>query len=317
MENETFKTMNTPVSMRGAGVYNENSQFQRRALSTCFKLLPVTVSQTGSNVTIADYGCSEGSNSSLTANTLEGPRVLPLMAPKSYYEQVLPAGSVDIGVSTSSLNWLPCLQVARETPLPAEEVCAAAMKDLTCFLQHRHVEVRPGGTLLLCLPIDGELNFDSPIQALRGAIQDVAGRPTAAAYQEPVYFRKREDVDTILKELEADWQIVDLFEQDVVHPASARAQSLISDTCTSFDQDVLIPCAKTLCDWTLAIAANSTINIIRLFERRARNLDNTEEEDTDQRLLDTLSEALFRRLLRIDWTRPIGSRYLSVKLQRI
>lgn len=260
--------------------------------------------------------CSTIFSSPLMARKKVRPQMLPLLAPGSYYEQVLPAESVDIGVSMTSLHWLQCLQEPRTTPLTAEEISNAASHDLTCFLQLRHLELRPGGTLLLLFPLDGDLSFNPLFGAIKNAIHDVAGPLAAASYQVPVYIRQREEVDKVLQDQMADWQVIDRFEHDLEHQASSQIRSTASKNGLAFDQDCLVSSARMMCDWGLAIATSSIINTIRFFEKRSQKLDPTETQETDQELLERITEALFKRLLEIDWTQPIGSRSIYIKLQR-
>ncbi|KAE8351299.1 S-adenosyl-L-methionine-dependent methyltransferase [Aspergillus coremiiformis] len=343
----------TQTAMRGAGVYNKNSQFQGRAVEPCLKFLPVTTSQTGSHVTIADYGCSEGSNSlfflqkllpslsfhktatvvfndtpwndfnslssALYATTLmtanpEAPQVLPLMAPKSYYEQVLPEGSLDIGISTTSLNWLPCLQTVRQTPLDETQLSVAAMDDLTCFLRNRHVELRSGGMLLLCIPIKGEVNLDLTLQALTKAIEEVAGPSAAAVYRFPFYTRQAEDVSTVFSKLARDWQIIEQFEQDIEQPAAEQMRLMVQSAGpTGCDQDKLIHYAKAVGDFIIAIAAASILNTIRTFGQTRTG----KQENMDDQILDDVAAVFWKHFLTVDLSKRTGLRFIYLKVKRI
>lgn len=79
---------------------------------------------------------------------------------RSFYETVLPPGSVDFGWSSFAALWLsriPALIPGHILPLRASGAVGAAFEsqaamDWEQFLRHRAVELRPGGRLMVVLP---------------------------------------------------------------------------------------------------------------------------------------------------------------------
>eukprot|EP00741_Cyanophora_paradoxa_P020746 tig00021293_g20025.t1 len=86
--------------------------------------------------------------------------VYTTLAPRSFYEQVLPPGSVDCGFSFTALHWMRRVPVEAPSAfypddLPPHERAAfaeQAAKDWEAFLVARRAELRPGGRLCLVFP---------------------------------------------------------------------------------------------------------------------------------------------------------------------
>ncbi|KAJ6262569.1 Methyltransferase FUS9 [Drechslerella dactyloides] len=134
------------LAMTGDNFYNENSDQQYLAMEASLPLFADL--KLGSNVTIADYGCSQGA-SSITAMQMLVARlpagstatlifndlpsndfnslikllptispsdptttIYPSIAPTSFYNPVVPTSTVDIAFALSSVHWL------REMPKP-------------------------------------------------------------------------------------------------------------------------------------------------------------------------------------------------------
>ncbi|KAE8315052.1 S-adenosyl-L-methionine-dependent methyltransferase [Aspergillus transmontanensis] len=339
------------VSMRGAGFHNLNSQWQYRAVKECFKLLPVAVSQTDPDITIVDYGSSEGHNatiflrallqympavskatiifndtpandygslistfyaSPLVASEPGSPRVLPLLAPRNYYDQVLPDALADIGVCLTSLHWVRCMQPIRETPLERSHVAASAKEDLTCFLSMRHREIRREGILIVCFPIDAQLTLDPVIQILKEAISCVAGPKAGSAYQFPVYFRPKKEVHEVLDQLNDKWEVIQEFSTPNEHPASSLFRLGDKKNAAALES-----CAKAICDFLIAVLGHSIVKTIQAFGKKMENDLGEPDEESFQRILDEVSMAYRRLLLDFDWNTPIGTDFIYLKLRRI
>ncbi|KAB8270147.1 S-adenosyl-L-methionine-dependent methyltransferase [Aspergillus minisclerotigenes] len=325
------------VSMRGAGFYNLNSQWQYRAVKECSKLLPVAVLQTDPDITIVDYGSSEGHNatvflwallkcmpdvskatiifndtpandygslistfyaSPLVASEPGSPRVLPLLAPRNYYDQVLPDALADIGVCLTSLHWVRCMQPIRETPLERSHIAASAKEDLTCFLSMRHREIRREGILIVCFPIDAQLTLDPVIQILKEAISCVAGPMAGSVHQFPVYFRPKKEVYEVLNQLHDQWEVIQEFSTPNEHPASSL-------------------CAKAICDFLIAVLSHSIVKTIQAFGTNMEKALGEPDEESFERILNDVSMAYRRLLLDFDWNTPIGTDFIYLKLRRI
>ncbi|XPS77131.1 hypothetical protein M3J09_009165 [Ascochyta lentis] len=151
-------------AMRGNGYYNDHSALQRVAALFAVELFPDLSKK--NDLTLVDYGCSQGANSiapikqllstfpdgstahivfndrpyndfsTLAATIKQHERELdrtgsltiyPSMVPISFYNPIASPASVDIGVSWSSLNYLE----HQPPPLPAS--------DLATLIQQRAI----------------------------------------------------------------------------------------------------------------------------------------------------------------------------------
>ncbi|KAF3936694.1 hypothetical protein ABW19_dt0200539 [Dactylella cylindrospora] len=178
------------LAMTGGNVYNENCGQQHAAALAGLALFDEI--EFGQNVTVVDYGCSEGGNSMpamkhlisnlpststalLTFNDLpsndftslislfpniSAPNVFHSIIPRSFYYPILPPSTVDIGFSMSSVNWLQNFPPAKAPNESVQEYLArrtgrnapAAHKDLIAFLKLRGEEFKSGGKLILVAP---------------------------------------------------------------------------------------------------------------------------------------------------------------------
>lgn len=132
---------------------------------------------------------------------------------RSFYQQLLPSGSVTLGWSSWSVQWLsrtPALipdqvQIAYSHDASA---CAAfarqAAEDWHAFLLHRADELKPGGQLVvlsMARTDDGDFGYKLVVDALIGALMDLAaeGEVGAAEIEKmaiPTYGRTRAEFTT-------------------------------------------------------------------------------------------------------------------------
>ncbi|KAK6498005.1 hypothetical protein TWF506_004249 [Arthrobotrys conoides] len=139
------------IAMAGGNTYNENCQQQTDVLTAALPLFDDI--DLGTNVTIADYGCSQGSNSmimmqhvlnrlppssaaslifeDLPSNEFSSLiKLLPQLygsnpslkiytslIPRSFYEPVVAPGTVDVGFASCTLHWLKRMPM----PKPSNE----------------------------------------------------------------------------------------------------------------------------------------------------------------------------------------------------
>src|SRR5215475_799720 len=110
------------------------------------------------------------------------PLVFPAAVGRSFYEQILPAGSVTLGWSSWATQWLSCLpvpipdhiQVAFSEDLAAKAAFARlAAEDWRRFLIHRGAELRPGGRLVIltmALDATGRFGYEPVMKAMYDAL---------------------------------------------------------------------------------------------------------------------------------------------------
>lgn len=154
------------------------------------------------------------------------------MAPGNFYQQVLPAGSVDLGYCLTSLQHLertPRTADKNLQPVPnaAEMISAQSHSDFCTFLRHRETETVPGSSLALCFPAvssSGRANLAGPTAALFTATKEMIlegrlAKEVIARFQRPTHDRTMDEVHRSLDAAGNAWVVRDCFEDSVLHPA--------------------------------------------------------------------------------------------------
>jgi hypothetical protein len=112
------------------------------------------------------------------------PNVFPAAIGRSFYQSVLPPGSVHLGWSSYAAVWLSQIPTlipghffpAHSTGLVRAEFDRQAAKDWEAFLSLRAKELRPGGRLVVVLPAlsdDGSSGFTHVIDEANAALEEM------------------------------------------------------------------------------------------------------------------------------------------------
>ncbi|KAL5590012.1 hypothetical protein FOVSG1_011879 [Fusarium oxysporum f. sp. vasinfectum] len=248
------------MSMQGGGYYNENCTLQGLAIDKALSLLEPPKSK-GTTITLADYGSSEGRNTiRLLANYLSNLPNLssatlvfndtpfndfsslsrtintnwsllsqdgrlpinPLMVPKSFFGQVLPDDFVDAGFSFTALHWLQHMPSSFEP----SDVARYAHEDLVSFLSARHREIRPKGTLTLCIPCHGQIGVDPAVACLQASIRSLASTyhlDPSFTVRLPLYFRTMEEILSSINAEKGKWMVKSHVTVPIMHPSWSSA----------------------------------------------------------------------------------------------
>ncbi|KAL2827204.1 S-adenosyl-L-methionine-dependent methyltransferase [Aspergillus cavernicola] len=350
---------NERTSMVGGGYYNQNSSLQALVAEECGGLVSPADCQ-GKSVTLVDYGCSEGSNSvrmiqkainscpedstvtivfndtpandyNSLSDTLDrslrdtenksSRRVFPVMAPQSYYQQVVADESVDIGFSTASLHWISRLQPASGDLLPSDaDVSAEVLADILRFLRTRYHEVRTGGHLLLSFPVDGELNLKCAYPSIIQCLTDLAGeriisQTAASKFKLPFHFRTPEEIAQALHAVQGKWQVVEHFYRDVPHPDFLQFQSSFAESASSSpNAAALEDYCKAISGGFTAIIGNTVVDTARVF----RDASSSGKANSPEAIRTKMAEKLHQRLRGSNfWKTPLGNKYVFLKLRKI
>ncbi|KAL3474586.1 S-adenosyl-L-methionine-dependent methyltransferase [Aspergillus californicus] len=350
---------NERTSMVGGGYYNQNSSLQALVAEECGGLVSAADCQ-GRSITLADYGCSEGSNStrmirkaisscpedsaitiifndtpandynSLSATidrslrdseTYKNRRIFAVLAPQSYYEQVVPDESVDIGFSTATLHWISRLQPATGDLLPSNaDVKAEVLADILRFLRTRHVEIRTGGHLLLSFPVDGELSLKCAYPSIFQCLADLAServisQSAASKFRLPFYFRSPEQITQALEAVKGEWQVVEHFNRDVAHPAFLQFHSSFADSASRAPNAAALDAyCRAISGGFTAIIGNTVVDTARLF----RDEFSSGKTVSPEVIRTKMAEKLYHRLRGSDfWKTPLGNKYVFLKLKKI
>jgi hypothetical protein len=116
---------------------------------------------------------------------LDEPNVFPAAIGRSFYENVLPPGSVHLGWSSYAAVWLSRVPAlipghffsARSTGTVRAEFDRQGAEDWEAFLSLRAQELRPGGRLVVVLPAladDGSLGFMRLFDEANAVLEDMA-----------------------------------------------------------------------------------------------------------------------------------------------
>lgn len=248
-------------------------------------------------------------------------KVFSLMAPQSYYEQVVPNEFVDIGFSTASLHWISRLQPASGNLLPSDaDVSAEVLADVLRFLRPRYNEVRVGGHLLLSFPVDGELSlkcaYPSIFQCLKDLAEDgIISQEAASKFRLPFHFRTPEEIKQALVAVKEEWQVAEHFNRDVAHPAFLEFQSsFASSSSGSPDPAALDAYSKAISGGFVAIIGNTVVDTARVFQDKTSTAAGHSAETIRSKMVEKLQQ----RLRKSDfWKTPLGNKYVFLKLRKI
>lgn len=156
-----------------------------------------------------------------------------LIAPGSFFRQVVPSDSSHVGLSTTAVHWLSVSQsssaASRRQSLVRRSASSISASDWSVFLRHRARELKPGAKLIVTMPSrswdssDG-LNFplrcfDSAIRRLRSAT--ILNEHANLESLIPVYLRSLAEVAQPLsrgRTLARDWKLETLEEFPVACP---------------------------------------------------------------------------------------------------
>ncbi|KAL4955340.1 S-adenosyl-L-methionine-dependent methyltransferase [Aspergillus filifer] len=344
---------NERTAMVGGGYYNRNSSLQALVAEECGGLVTPADVQ-GKRITLADYGCSEGSNSvrmlrrafeslpedcSITIVFNDTPAndynslsttidhflrvpevtnsrsIMSLMAPQSYYDQIVPNEYIDIGFSTACLHWISRLQPASGDLLPIDaDVSAAALADITRFLHTRYHEIRQGGHLLLSFPVDGELSLKCAYTSIFESLHDLAAEGTisktaASKFRLPFHFRTPEEIAEALHAVKGHWQVEEHFTRDVAHPAFLQFQSKLANSSTGVPNPAdLNAYCQAISSGFVAIIGNTVVDTARMLE---------DKPNFAETIPPRMAEKLRQRLQKSDfWKVPLGNKYVFLKLRK-
>jgi hypothetical protein len=123
---------------------------------------------------------------------LDDPNVFPSAIGRSFYESVLPPGSVHLGWCSYAAVWLSCVPTLipghfisfRSTDAVRAEFARQGAQDWEAFLSLRARELRPGGRLVVVLPAladDGLSGFENIMDQANAVLGEmvIAGAITA------------------------------------------------------------------------------------------------------------------------------------------
>ncbi|KAJ6259123.1 Methyltransferase FUS9 [Drechslerella dactyloides] len=298
------------IAMASGNTYNENCHQQTLIMEGSLPLFDDIKLE--SNLTIADYGCSQGGNSIPVVNRILSrvpsgatvslvfedlpsneytslikllPRLFgsysslklyPSLVPKSFYESVVPSGSVDLGYTLSTIHWLKKMPLPKP---PTETVAeyydkrdsrnsAAAKEDLRDFLTLRGQEIKSGGHLVIaCFGsfTKEEIAHYKDALILRHRVL-FQGMETLAnegklplkvmeRINVPIYDRSEKELFSGIDELKDTWVVDKYYRKMVHHPAYYKFLKACEDAGQNESEKIKAAkeYAGTLIDWLIAV----------------------------------------------------------------
>ncbi|KAF5540040.1 benzoate carboxyl methyltransferase [Fusarium phyllophilum] len=340
------------MSMQGGGYYNENCTLQGLAIDKALSLLESPKSK-GKTITLADYGSSEGKNTiRLLANYLSNLPALasatlvfndtpfndfsslsrtikanwtslsqdgrlsisPLMVPQSFFGQVLPDDSVDAGFSFTALHWLQHMPSSWEP----SDVAGYAHEDLVSFLSARHREIRPNGTLTLCIPSHGQVGVDAAVAYLQGSFRSLASTyhlDPSFTVRLPLYFRTMEQILSSINVEKGKWVVKSHVSVPIMHPSWSPA---VSDQGGA-DMAARVRYAAGITGFTTAACSRFLTDETGAYPKK-RDLNEPALQSgvlSEATFLEGLSACFKDEFLRSYITEDVGFTYAFVQLERL
>ncbi|KAJ5179901.1 SAM dependent carboxyl methyltransferase [Penicillium capsulatum] len=199
------------------------------------------------------------------------------MVPGSFYDQVLPPSSVDLGFSFTSLQHLdrtPRTADENLVPVPnaAELISAQSHSDFCSFLRQREIEMTPGSSLVLCFPMtssSGRENLAGPTAAIYTAtkemvMQGLLAKEVIAGFQRPTHDRTMEEVHRSLGAVGDAWVVRDVFEDSVLHPAIDALSK--EKELNGPSEAASVEYADAVIEWLVAVLAGFFLKSVKLVD---------------------------------------------------
>lgn len=249
----------------------------------------------------------------------------------SFFHQIAPDNSIDIGFAWSCLNYLEFLL----PPLPSTDLqelvkqravrsAKAAHVDLVKLLRLRAREIKSGGVFMSAIPArssSGVPNVAPAAAALMAATLEMvhAGRISQAqvmGLDMPVHERSMEEMERVFAEVEEVWGKEVCFEKMIQHPAVAELE--VKKKAEGVDLEELSKeYASTVVDWAM-----SPLTWFFVKTLRAGDGEMDEEEmfapmtAEEEGLVDELAERAKRAFVRDQKDGIVEQCYIYFKLVR-
>lgn len=252
------------------------------------------------------------------------------MVPMSFFHQIAPDNSVDIGFAWSCLHYLEFLL----PPLPSTDLqelakqravrsAKAAHADMVKLLRLRAREIKSGGVFMAAIGARSSSGVrNMPVAtALMAAISEMvhAGRISQAqvmGLDMPVHEYSMEETERVLAEVGEVWEKEVCFEKMIQHPAVAELEA--KKKAEGVDLEELSKgYASTVVDWTM-----SPLTWFFVKALRAGNREMDEEEMSapmtaeEEGLVDELAERAKRVFVRDQRDEVVEQCYIYFKLVR-
>ncbi|KAL6924130.1 hypothetical protein FSST1_001404 [Fusarium sambucinum] len=190
------------------------------------------------------------------------------MIPRNFYQKVVPPQSAHLGFSLAALHHLD--HVPSPTGVQSEDdqlLQKQAHLDLSAFLELRAQEIISRGSLVLSFvgqASAGYENYSGPVDACRNAMiemvqQGIIPVPVAGSFRVPTYNRTLEDVRKVLDEMSNVWDVHDLFEADITHPAIHDLNEKQVK-----DEDASREYASIVIDWMMAVCSGYFLKALKV-----------------------------------------------------
>ncbi|EEU43639.1 uncharacterized protein NECHADRAFT_101086 [Fusarium vanettenii 77-13-4] len=214
--------------------------------------------------------------------------IFPAMIPRSFYHQVVPSRSANLGFSLAALHHLDHVPKGEDGVDHQALLKRQAHLDLLRFLKLRADEIVPGGSLVLSFvsqSSSGRENYAGLVDACRSAMIDMVKDGTllgavAGSFYVPTYNRTLQDVQKVIEEMIPTWIAHEVFEQECLHPAKKDLE-LQKSSDGQNSNDASHRYADIVVDWLMAVCAGYFLKAVKV------GSDNTfTHEDAEKFLVD-------------------------------
>nr|A0A6J4B4P7.1 RecName: Full=Methyltransferase LUC1; AltName: Full=Lucilactaene biosynthesis cluster protein 1 [Fusarium sp.]BBQ09592.1 methyltransferase [Fusarium sp.] len=197
--------------------------------------------------------------------------IFPAMIPRSFYRQVVPSRSADLGFSLAALHHLDHVPKSQDGVDHQALLKRQAHLDLLQFLKLRADEIVPGGSLVLSFvsqSSSGRENYAGLVDACRNAMIDMVKDGTlpgavAGSFYVPTYNRTLQDVQKVIEEVIPTWIAHEVFEQDCLHPAKKDLE--LQKSSDDYDSDEASRrYADVVVDWLMAVCAGYFLKAVKV-----------------------------------------------------
>ena len=273
--------------------------------------------------------------------------VFPAMVSLSFYDQVVPDRSVDLGFSLSSLNHLdhqtdeksssdqqtPDLGPASLRDSSQLSVSATARRDLLRFLSSRAREIKSGGPLILNFVIRNSdptiPNIAPLLKAMNGAFRALRQENRIsdaflAAYKlssSAVYSHSLDELTELLglATVEMDWAVEVCYPKIIPHPAvetlkEAKNGALREQQSDEIMEGLSSSYANAVVDWVMAAAPGYFLSALRASDHQSTKGNKFSEDE--QRLFAEYRQKTLDIFLRESSDEPVFCNYVFLRLRR-
>ncbi|KAF4496218.1 Benzoate carboxyl methyltransferase [Fusarium agapanthi] len=199
----------------------------------------------------------------------------------------------------------------------SSSLSAAAHDDFVAFLSTRHREIRQHGTMIICLPSDGEISVLPTFRCFETCLRNLYDKyqvdPTIAR-RLPMYFRTMDEILASITAVDSKWALKShhalplmhtLWSPEVIEASSEDARMLARKRYTD-----------TVAGFALAACSQFFIDGLKPQDNRGQTLEDDEIRLKEEFMTD-LTTAFKDEFLHSHCMDKVGFTYTLLELERL